>query len=126
MADVEVIVCDEKSLALLLRGAAEAHHIYEANLEEVDANWPEWYAQWLCERFATPVSDVCSQERFKFAGGTHKAQATVESLPQAQARVQTYAGPVSESFADHHSWNGKIYEHGPGWIAEAAVRTNEE
>jgi hypothetical protein len=43
------------SLANLLAGAAEAHHIYEAKIGMADSSWESWYAAWIMDRLPVPV-----------------------------------------------------------------------
>jgi hypothetical protein len=45
-------------LTRLLKAAADAHHNYEAALGHQDANWPEWYAQWIVDHDSEPTPAI--------------------------------------------------------------------
>lgn len=43
------------SLASLLAGAAQAHHVYEAKIGMADPSWESWYAAWIMDRLPVPI-----------------------------------------------------------------------
>lgn len=47
---------DRDMLAKLIKEASDAHHEYEATLEAKDEQWPQWYADYILERFDEELS----------------------------------------------------------------------
>jgi hypothetical protein len=60
-------VSDSKTLANLLRDAADAHHEYEQASGKADADWPNWHVNWVAnelegERIASDLEFIYQQE----------------------------------------------------------------
>lgn len=43
---------NKQILAQLLKDAAAAHHVFEQQQGKPDANWPEWYADYIANHIA--------------------------------------------------------------------------
>ena len=61
-----MITISEGTLATLLQLAAEAHHNYEIDLGKKDADWAQWYAQWIFKQI--PHTDVMEKTIHRLVG----------------------------------------------------------
>lgn len=55
---MRAIYLSSTELAAALKRAADAHHEYEQQTGKADADWPQWYAEFMAREQRTRRSDA--------------------------------------------------------------------
>ena len=57
-----IVFSNTTELAALLKDAQEQHHVYEKSLGHIDANWQDWYANYMAsysfKQYGTPMVEL--------------------------------------------------------------------